>query len=53
LDVLNPLEQFSKTFGDLFCRFFYFEVSGSSRELRATIEGGHAEMNPSPFSVTE
>jgi hypothetical protein len=53
LDVLNPLAQFSKEFGDFFCRFFYLEVSGSSRELRATIEGGHAQMSPSLFSVTE
>jgi hypothetical protein len=42
LNVLNPLEKFSKEFGDFYCNFFYREVSESFRELRATIEGGHA-----------
>jgi hypothetical protein len=53
LDVLNPLALFSKEFGDLYCIFYTIEVSGSSRELRATIEGGHAQMSPSLFYVTE
>jgi hypothetical protein len=53
LDVLNPLAQFSKAFGDFFCSFFYFDVSKSSRELRATFDGGHAQMSPSLFFVTE
>jgi hypothetical protein len=53
LDVLNPLVQVSKEFGDFYCRFFYREVSESSKELRATIEGGHAQGSQSPFSVTE
>jgi hypothetical protein len=53
LDVLNPLAQFSKAFEDLFCRFFTIEVSGSSRELEAPIDGGHAQMSPSLFSVIE
>ena len=53
MDVLNPLAQFSKAFGEFFCIFFYLEVSERSRELRATIDGGHAQMSPSLFSVTE
>jgi hypothetical protein len=53
LDVLNPLVKFSKAFGDFYCMFFYREVSESSREPKATIERGHAQMSPSPFSVTE
>jgi len=53
LDVLNPLALFSKEFEDFFCKFFYFEVSGNSRELRATIEGVHAQMSPSLLFVTE
>jgi hypothetical protein len=50
---MNPLVYFSKEFGDFYCRFFYIEVSESSRELRATVEGGHAQMIPSPFLVSE
>jgi hypothetical protein len=50
---MNPLALFSKAFGDLFCRFYTIEVSGSSRELRDLIDGGHAQMSPSLFSVTE
>jgi hypothetical protein len=53
LDVLNPLTLFSKEFGDFYSRFYTIEVSGSSKELRATIERGHAQMSPSLFSVTE
>jgi hypothetical protein len=53
LDVLNPLALFSKAFEDLFCRFYTIEVSESSRELEALIDGGHAQMSPSLFSVTE
>jgi hypothetical protein len=37
LDVLNPLELFSKPFEDLFCRFLIIEVLESSRELEALI----------------
>ena len=53
LDVLNPLAQFSKEFEEFFCRFFTIEVTKSSRELRAPIDGGHAQMSPSLFSVTK
>ena len=53
MDVLNPLELFSKAFEDIFYRFFTIEVSESSRELRTPIDGGHAQMSPSLFSVTE
>jgi hypothetical protein len=53
LDVLNPLELFSKEFGDLYCRFYTIEVLGSYKELRAPIDGGHAQMSPSLFFVIE
>jgi hypothetical protein len=33
--------------------FFYIEVLERSKEPKDTIEGGHAQMSPSPFSVTE
>jgi hypothetical protein len=48
---MNPLALFSKEFGDFICRFCNIEVSESSRELRATIEGGHGQGGQSPFSV--
>jgi hypothetical protein len=38
LDILNPLELFSKAFEDFFCRFFTIEVLESSRELEALID---------------
>jgi hypothetical protein len=53
LDVLNPLTLFSKEFEDFFCRFFTIEDSWSSRELEGPIDGGHAQMSPSLFSMTE
>jgi hypothetical protein len=53
LDVLNPLVQFSQAFGDFYFRFFYREFSESSKEPKATIEGGHAQGSQSPFSMTE
>jgi hypothetical protein len=30
---MNPLELFSKEFGDFFCWFFYLEVSGALGSL--------------------
>jgi hypothetical protein len=53
LDVLNPLVKFSKEFGDFYCSFCYMEVSESSKEPKATIEGGYAQGSQSPFLVTE
>jgi hypothetical protein len=50
---MNPLVQISKAFEDFYFRFSYKEVSKSSREIRVTIEGGHAQGSQSPFSVTE
>jgi hypothetical protein len=50
---MNPLALFSKEFKDLFFRFYIIEVLESSRELEALIDGGHAQMSPSLFSVTE
>jgi hypothetical protein len=50
---MNPLAQFSKAFEYLFCRFFTIRVSGSSKKLEVPIDGGHAQMGPSLFSVTE
>jgi hypothetical protein len=53
LDVLNPLIQVSKEFGGFYCRFFYRGFSESSKETRATIEGGDAQGSQSPFLVTK
>jgi hypothetical protein len=52
-NALNSLALFSNAFGDFYCRFYTIEVSGSSRELRSPIDGGHAQMSPSLFFVTE
>ena len=53
MDVLNPLELFSKPFEDFFCRFLTIEVSRSSRELEALIDGGHVLVSLCLFSVIE
>jgi hypothetical protein len=38
LDVLNPLELFSKELEDFVCRCYTIEVSESSKELEALID---------------
>jgi hypothetical protein len=53
LDVLNPLELLSRKFEDFLCRFFTIEVSGSSRELEALIDGGHVLVSLCLFFVIE
>jgi hypothetical protein len=53
LDVLDPLALLSRLFEDFFCKFFTIEVSASSRELEALIDGGHVLVSLCLFSVIE
>ena len=53
LDVMDPLVLFSRPFEDFFCRFLAIEVSASSRELEALIDGGHVLVSLCLFSVIE
>jgi hypothetical protein len=44
---------FSRPFEDFFYKFFTIEVSGSSREFEALIDGGHGLVSLCLFSVIE
>ena len=53
MDVLNPLALLSRPFEELFCRILAIEVSASSRELEALIDGEHVLVSLCLFSVIE
>jgi hypothetical protein len=53
LDMLDPLVLFSSPFEGFFYNVFTIEVSGSSREFEALIDGGHGLVSLCLFSVIE
>jgi hypothetical protein len=51
--MLDPLVLLSRPFEYFFYKFFTIEVSASSRELEALIDGGHGLVSLCLFSVIE